>query len=154
MTRSIAPPVCDMFSPVKNTRKLPSRLPSRVTVEGLDRAPHRAFLRALGLSADDLAKPFVGVASTDGRVTPCNALLGEFARAACAAVREAGGVAFDFASLSVADSMSMNDGGMHRSVLARGCALGGARAGSEPRGAGRAACRSISPRCGWPTRCR
>src|ERR1043165_2372323 len=91
MTRSIAPPVCDMFSPGKNTRKLPSRLPSRVTVEGLDRAPHRAFLRALGLSADDLAKPFVGVASTDGRVTPCNALLGEFARAACAAVREAGG---------------------------------------------------------------
>src|ERR1044072_6986641 len=108
MTRSIAPPVCDMFSPVKNTRKLPSRLPSRVTVEGLDRAPHRAFLRALGLSADDLAKPFVGVASNDGRVTPCNALLGEFARAACAAVREAGGVAFDFASISVADSMSMN----------------------------------------------
>src|SRR5689334_23808860 len=43
MTRSIAPPVCDMFSPVKNTRKLPSRLPSRVTVEGLDRAPHRAI---------------------------------------------------------------------------------------------------------------
>src|ERR1051325_8659237 len=119
MTRSIAPPVCDMFSPVKNTRKLPSRLPSRVTVEGLDRAPHRAFLRALGLSADDLAKPFVGVASTDGRVTPCNALLGEFARAACAAVREAGGVAFDFASVSVADSMSMNHGGMRYSLVSR-----------------------------------
>ena len=108
-----------MFSPVKNTRKLPSRLPSRVTVEGLDRAPHRAFLRALGLSADDLAKPFVGVASTDGRVTPCNALLGEFARAACAAVREAGGVAFDFASVSVADSMSMNHGGMRYSLASR-----------------------------------
>src|SRR6185503_10863804 len=119
MTRSIAPPVCDMFSPVKNTRKLPSRLPSRVTVEGLDRAPHRAFLRALGLSADDLAKPFVGVASTDGRVTPCNALLGEFAREACAAVRAAGGVAFDFASVSVADSMSMNHGGMRYSLVSR-----------------------------------
>ncbi|HXJ52694.1 MAG TPA: dihydroxy-acid dehydratase [Burkholderiales bacterium] len=104
---------------MKNTRKLPSRLPSRVTVEGLDRAPHRAFLRALGLSADDLAKPFVGVASTDGRVTPCNALLGEFARAACAAVREAGGVAFDFASVSVADSMSMNHGGMRYSLVSR-----------------------------------
>jgi dihydroxy-acid dehydratase len=100
---------------VKNTRKLPSR----ITVEGLDRAPHRAFLRALGLSADDLAKPFVGVASTDGRVTPCNALLGEFARAACAAVREAGGVAFDFASVSVADSMSMNHGGMRYSLVSR-----------------------------------
>jgi dihydroxy-acid dehydratase len=61
-----------------------SKLPSRITVEGLDRAPHRAFLRALGLSDADFEKPFVGVASTDGRVTPCNALLGEFARAACA----------------------------------------------------------------------
>src|SRR5262245_46594919 len=108
-----------MFPPVKNTRKLPSRLPSRITVEGLDRAPHRAFPRALGLSTDDLGKPFVGVASTDGRVTPCNALLGEFAREACAAVRAAGGVAFDFASVSVADSMSMNHAGMRYSLVSR-----------------------------------
>src|SRR5688572_16619188 len=95
------------------------KLPSRITVEGLDRAPHRAFLRALGLSQADLAKPFVGVASTDGRVTPCNALLGGFARQACAAVREAGGVPFDFASVSVADSMSMGHGGMRYSLLSR-----------------------------------
>jgi dihydroxy-acid dehydratase len=88
-------------------------------VEGVDRAPHRAFLRALGLTEDDLAKPFVGVASTDGRVTPCNALLGGFAREACAAVREAGGVAFDFASISVADSMSMNHAGMRYSLVSR-----------------------------------
>src|ERR1051326_8554465 len=66
-----------------NTKKLPSR----ITVEALDRAPHRAFLRSLGLSDADLAKPFIGVVSTDGRVTPCNALLGEFARAAAGAVR-------------------------------------------------------------------
>ena len=66
-------------------KKTPSSLPSRVTVDGLDRAPHRAFLRALGLNDEDLKKPFVGVASTDGRVTPCNALLGEFARQACEA---------------------------------------------------------------------
>src|SRR5436190_18735448 len=90
-----------------NTKKLPSR----ITVEGLDRAPHRAFLRSLGLSDADLAKPFVGVASTDGRVTPCNALLGQFAREAADAVREAGGVAFDFASTSVADSMPTNHQG-------------------------------------------
>src|SRR5712692_7241680 len=95
------------------------KLRSRITVEGLDRAPHRAFLRALGVSDADLAKPFIGVASTDGRVTPCNALLGEFAREACAAVREAGGVPFDFASISVADSMSMNHGGMRYSLLSR-----------------------------------
>jgi dihydroxy-acid dehydratase len=95
------------------------KLPSRVTVEGLDRAPHRAFLRALGLSQGDLGKPFVGVASTDSRVTPCNALLGGFAREACAAVREAGGVPFDFACASVADSMSMNHAGMRYSLVSR-----------------------------------
>src|SRR6266581_130908 len=95
------------------------KLRSRITVEGLDRAPHRAFLRALGLSDADLGKPFVGVASTDGRVTPCNALLGEFARQACAAIREAGGTPFDFASISVADSMSMNHGGMRYSLVSR-----------------------------------
>src|SRR5256885_8017469 len=95
------------------------KLPSRITVEGLDRAPHRAFVRALGVSDADLGKPFVGVASTDGRVTPCNALLGEFARQACAAIRGAGGVPFDFASISVADSMSMNHGGMRYSLVSR-----------------------------------
>ena len=94
-------------------------LPSRITVEGLDRAPHRAFLRSLGLGDADLAKPFVGVASTDGRVTPCNALLGAFAREAAGAVREHGGVPFDFASISVADSMSMNHAGMRYSLVSR-----------------------------------
>jgi dihydroxy-acid dehydratase len=102
-----------------STRKTIPILPSRITVEGLDRAPHRAFLRALGLSDADLKKPFIGVASTDGRVTPCNALLGDFARAACDAVREAGGVPFDFASIAVADSMSMNHPGMRYSLVSR-----------------------------------
>jgi dihydroxy-acid dehydratase len=95
------------------------KLPSRITVEGLDRAPHRAFLRGLGLSDADIGKPFVGVASTDGRVTPCNALLGKFALEACAAVRDAGGVPFDFASISVADSMSMGHAGMRYSLVSR-----------------------------------
>ena len=105
----------------KNTRKakIIPILPSRITVEGLDRAPHRAFLRGLGLSDADIKRPFVGVASTDGRVTPCNALLGALAQEACEGVREAGGTPFDFASISVADSMSMNHGGMRYSLLSR-----------------------------------
>jgi dihydroxy-acid dehydratase len=104
-----------------NTRKskIIPILPSRVTVEGLDRAPHRAFLRGLGLSDRDIKRPFVGVASTDGRVTPCNALLGALAKDACAGVRDAGGVPFDFASISVADSMSMNHAGMRYSLVSR-----------------------------------
>jgi dihydroxy-acid dehydratase len=104
-----------------NTRKSKAIpiLPSRVTVEGVDRAPHRAFLRGLGLSDADIRRPFVGVASTDGRVTPCNALLGALAKDACAGVRDAGGTPFDFASISVADSMSMNHGGMRYSLVSR-----------------------------------
>lgn len=104
-----------------NTRKskIIPILPSRVTVEGIDRAPHRAFLRGLGLSDADIKRPFVGVASTDGRVTPCNALLGSLARDACAGVRDAGGVPFDFASIAVADSMSMNHAGMRYSLVSR-----------------------------------
>jgi dihydroxy-acid dehydratase len=94
-------------------------LPSRITVEGLDRAPHRAFLRGLGLSDEDIKRPFVAVASTDGRVTPCHALLGALAKDACAGVRDAGGVPFDFASVSVADSMSMNHAGMRFSLVSR-----------------------------------
>jgi len=97
----------------------PAKLPSRVTVEGLDRAPHRAFLRALGLGDAELAKPFAGVVSTDGRVTPCNAHLGALAREACEGVREAGGVPFDFGSIAVADSMSMNHAGMRFSLVSR-----------------------------------
>jgi dihydroxy-acid dehydratase len=99
-----------------NTKK---KLPSRITVEGMDRAPHRAFLRALGVKESEFGRPFIGVASTDSRITPCNALLGEFAREACAAVRESGGVAFDFACAAVADSMSMNHAGMRYSLVSR-----------------------------------
>src|SRR6185369_9262806 len=102
-----------------NKRKTIPILPSRTTVEGLDRAPHRAFLRGLGLTDKDIGRPFVGVASTDGRVTPCNALLGSLAQEACEGVREAGGVPFDFASIAVADSMSMNHAGMRFSLLSR-----------------------------------
>ena len=102
----------------RKTRIIPI-LPSRITVQGLDRAPHRAFLRGLGLSDADIGRPFVGVASTAGRVTPCNALLGALAKDACAGVRDAGGVPFDFASISVADSMSMNHGGMRYSLVSR-----------------------------------
>ncbi len=107
MPRSRAKP-----APFKN-------LPSRITVEGMDRAPHRAFLRGMGLTDEDIAKPFVGIASTDGRVTPCNAKLGELAREACVAVKEWGGTPFDFASIAVADSMSMGHAGMKFSLASR-----------------------------------
>ena len=51
------------------------KLRSRVTVDGLDRTPHRAFLRGMGLSDEDIAKPFIGVVSISAEVTPCNLTL-------------------------------------------------------------------------------
>jgi len=92
---------------------------SRVTVSGPDRTPHRAFLRALGLSDADLDKPFVGVASAAARNTPCNMLLGQFADHAAEGVRDAGGVPFSFTCASVADSLSMNHAGMRYSLVSR-----------------------------------
>ncbi len=49
-----------------------ARLRSRITTDGLDRAPHRAFLRGMGLDDDAIARPFIGVATTAGEVTPCS----------------------------------------------------------------------------------
>ena len=103
----------------KNPATRAAQWPSRTTVQGLDRAPHRAFLRGLGLTDADLDKPFIAVASTHSHTTPCNALLGEQAARAGEAIRRAGGVPFDFASASVADSMSMGHAGMRYSLPTR-----------------------------------
>ena len=48
------------------------KLRSRITTDGLDRAPHRAFMRAMGLDDEAIAKPMVGVVSMKGEQTPCN----------------------------------------------------------------------------------
>ena len=47
-------------------------LRSRITTDGLDRTPHRAFMRAMGLDDDAIAKPMIGVVSQKGETTPCN----------------------------------------------------------------------------------
>ena len=48
------------------------KLRSRITTDGLDRVPHRAFMRAMGIDDEAMAKPFVGVVTTAGEMTPCN----------------------------------------------------------------------------------
>ncbi|HJX22739.1 MAG TPA: dihydroxy-acid dehydratase, partial [Steroidobacteraceae bacterium] len=94
-------------------------LRSRVTTEGLTRAPHRAFLRAMGLSDADLKKPMVAVGSPVGEMTPCNVHLGALVAAAKSGIQAAGGVAREFATASVADSLSMNHSGMKFSLVSR-----------------------------------
>ena len=75
------------------------KLRSRISVEGLDRAPHRTFLRAMGLDDAAIAKPFVGVMSTHGEVTPCSLSLGPQAAAAKAGVEAKGATAREFTTI-------------------------------------------------------
>jgi dihydroxy-acid dehydratase len=94
-------------------------LRSRVTTDGLDRAPHRAFLRAMGLDDEAIARPFIGVVSTAGEITPCNLTLAAQAAAAKAGVVKAGGTPREFTTISVSDGLSMNHQGMKFSLVSR-----------------------------------
>jgi len=92
---------------------------SRIAIEGLDRTPHRAFLRACGLDDDDLDKPQVGIVSTQGENTPCSMSLGPQADAARLGVAAGGAVPVPFTTISVSDGVSMNHKGMRLSLVSR-----------------------------------
>jgi len=92
---------------------------SRVTTDGLDRAPHRAFMRAMGLDDTALAKPMVGVVSMKGEQTPCNMTHDFQVEAAKEGIAEAGGTPREFATISVSDGISMNHEGMKFSLFSR-----------------------------------
>jgi dihydroxy-acid dehydratase len=95
------------------------KLRSRVTVEGLDRAPHRAFMRAMGLDDAAIGKPMIGVVSMKGEQTPCNMTHDFQVAAAKEGIAEAGGCAREFATVSVSDGISMNHEGMKFSLFSR-----------------------------------
>jgi len=95
------------------------KLRSRIAIEGLDRTPHRAFWRAMGLSDEDLARPIVGIVSTHGETTPCSLTLGPQAAEAKSGVREAGGTPREFTTIAVSDGVSMNHRGMRFSLISR-----------------------------------
>jgi len=95
------------------------KLRSRIAIDGLDRTPHRAFWRAMGLSDEDLARPIVGIVSTHGETTPCSLTLGPQAAEAKSGVREAGGTPREFTTIAVSDGVSMNHRGMRFSLISR-----------------------------------
>ena len=101
----------------KGLRTLPLR--SRITTDGIDRAPHRAFMRGMGLDDDAIARPFIGVVTTAGETTPCNGTLAEQAAHAHAGVLSAGGTPRAFTTISVSDGISMNHQGMKCSLVSR-----------------------------------
>jgi dihydroxy-acid dehydratase len=92
---------------------------SRVTTDGLDRAPHRAFMRAMGLDDAAMAKPMIGVVSMKGEQTPCNMTHDFQVDAAKAGIAEAGGTPREFTTVSVSDGISMNHEGMKFSLFSR-----------------------------------
>ena len=96
----------------------PTPRSSAVTI-GKGRAPARAMLRAMGLSDEDMVKPQIGVASSWNEVTPCNLPLDRLAQRAKAAVRDVGGVPFEFVTVAVSDGISMGHEGMHASLVSR-----------------------------------
>ena len=92
---------------------------SRIVTKGLDRTPHRAFLRACGLDDDDMDKPQIGIVSTQGENTPCSMSLAPQADAARLGVAAGGGRPVPFTTISVSDGVSMNHKGMRLSLVSR-----------------------------------
>lgn len=105
------------MSATEEVRKLKHR--SREVTEGIERAPHRAMLRAMGLSDEDLARPFIGVSSTWNEVTPCNYHLDRVAKRVKEGVRAAGGTPFEFGTIAVSDAIAMGHEGMKASLVSR-----------------------------------
>jgi dihydroxy-acid dehydratase len=94
-------------------------LRSRVVTGGVQRAPNRAMLRAVGFGDGDFAKPIVGVASSYSTITPCNLGLDGLARRAEAALRQAGVMPQLFGTITVSDGISMGTEGMKYSLVSR-----------------------------------
>ena len=93
--------------------------PSRLTTEGMGRAPNRAMLRAVGFHDDDFSRPMVGVASLFSDITPCNAHLDRLARKGCEGVRAGGGVPQVFGAPTASDGIMMGHQGMRYSLVSR-----------------------------------
>jgi len=94
-------------------------LKSSTITEGMDRTPHRAFLRAMGIAESDFGKPMVGIVSQHGETTPCSLSLGPQADAARLGIAAEQGVPISFTTVSVSDGLSMNHKGMRMSLVSR-----------------------------------
>ena len=92
---------------------------SGLVTDGMERAPARGMLRAVGFKDEDFAKPQIGIASSWNEVTPCNLSLDRLAKASKKGVIEAGGFPMQFGTISVSDGISMGHEGMHFSLVSR-----------------------------------
>src|SRR5579884_2076168 len=95
------------------------RLPSRHVTEGPERAPHRSYLYAMGLTTEQIHQPFVGVASCWNEAAPCNIALMRQAQAVKKGVAAAGGTPREFCTITVTDGIAMGHEGMKSSLPSR-----------------------------------
>jgi dihydroxy-acid dehydratase len=93
--------------------------PSRITTAGIQRAPNRAMLRAVGFHDDDFTRPLVGVASLHSDITPCNSHLDKLARKVIEGVRAEGGVPQIYGAPTASDGIMMGHSGMRYSLVSR-----------------------------------
>src|SRR6187200_451136 len=96
-----------------------TRLPSRHVTEGPERAPHRSYYYAMGLTTGQIHQPFVGVASCWNEAAPCNIALMRQAQAAKKGVAAAGGTPREFCTITVTDGIAMGHAGMYSSLPSR-----------------------------------
>src|SRR5438477_1022321 len=94
-------------------------LRSKLTTQGIGRAPNRAMLRAVGFLDEDFDRPMVGVASLFSDITPCNAHLDRLARKGCEGLRAAGAVGQIFGAPTASDGIMMGHQGMRYSLVSR-----------------------------------
>jgi len=92
---------------------------SRNVVEGTARAPHRAMYKAMGLTDNDLSKPFIGVCHTGNEATPCNIHLPGLAQKAKDGVKDGGATPREFSTIAVSDGIAMGHEGMKSSLVSR-----------------------------------
>lgn len=95
------------------------KLPSRKTLDGPSRSPHRAMYKAMGLKDDDLNKPLIGVSSTYNEATPCNIHLGKLAQFSKKGVSDCNCTPREFTAIAVSDGIAMGHEGMKASLVSR-----------------------------------
>ncbi len=96
-----------------------AKLPSRHVTEGPERAPHRSYLYAMGLTDKQIHQPLVGVATCWNEAAPCNISLSRQAQAAKRGVAENGGTPREFTTITVTDGIAMGHAGMKSSLVSR-----------------------------------
>ncbi|MFL2899255.1 MAG: dihydroxy-acid dehydratase [Candidatus Pelagibacterales bacterium] len=96
-----------------------TKLPSRHVSVGPERAPHRSYYYAMGMTEEDINKPFVGVVSTWNEAAPCNIALMRQAQSVKKGVKEMDGTPREFCTITVTDGIAMGHQGMKSSLVSR-----------------------------------